>query len=146
VLAVPARAGHVRSLADLARPGIALVIGSRSVPVGAYTRAVLSRLPATRRRAILANVRSEEPDVAGVIAKLRARAADAGFTYATDVVAAGGALQARALPARLQPDVVYAAAVVSAARHPAQARAFIAGLLHGAGRAALRRAGFRAPP
>jgi molybdate transport system substrate-binding protein len=146
VLAVPVRRARVRSLRDLVRPGIALVIGSRSVPIGAYTRRVLSRLPTGRRRAILANVRSEEPDVAGVVAKLRAGVADAGFTYATDVAAAGGALRALALPAALQPGVVYAAAVVSRARHPTQARAFIRGLVRGAGRAALRRAGFQPLP
>lgn len=145
VLAVPAGRDRVRSLADLARPGTRLVIGSPSVPVGAYTRTVLSRLPPAQRRAILANVRSDEPDVAGVVGKLRAGAADAGFTYITDVVAAHGALRALALPARLQPDVVYAAAVVARAKHPAQARAFIAGLLRGAGRADLLRAGFRPP-
>jgi molybdate transport system substrate-binding protein len=146
VLAVPAHGGAVRSLADLARPGVSVVIGSPTVPVGSYTRTVLARLPAAQRRAILANVRSQEPDVAGVVAKLRVGAADAGFTYVTDVVAAGGALRAIELPQRLEPDVVYAAAVVVRARHPAQARQYIAGLLRGAGRAALRRAGFRPPP
>jgi molybdate transport system substrate-binding protein len=146
VLAVPAGSHRVRSLADLTRPGIAIVTGSATVPVGAYTRTVLARLPTAQRQAILGHLRSQEPDVAGVVAKLRAGAADAGFTYVTDVVATHGALRALALPARLQPDVVYAAAVVAHARHPTQARAFIAGLFHGVGQAALRRAGFRPPP
>src|SRR5437764_686034 len=73
VLAVPA-AGHVRSLADAERPGRAIAVGAPSVPIGAYTRTVLARLGA---RAILANVRSQEPDVAGIVAKLSQGAVDA---------------------------------------------------------------------
>ena len=57
-------------------------IGAETVPVGAYTRDVLGRLPAGAREQILANVRSEEPDVRGVVGKLTQGAADAGFVYA----------------------------------------------------------------
>jgi molybdate transport system substrate-binding protein len=147
VLAVPAAGGRtIRSLADLARQGVRIAIGSPSVPVGAYTRAVLSRLPAAEERAILANVRSSEPDVAGVVGKLAQGAADAGFVYVTDVRAAHGRLRAIALPARLQPDAAYAAAVVRGTSHPQAARAFVAGLLEGAGRRALLDAGFLPPP
>lgn len=60
VVVVPERSS-IGSLADLARPGARLAIGDPSVPVGAYTRQLLGRLPAAQRRAILANVRSEEP-------------------------------------------------------------------------------------
>jgi molybdate transport system substrate-binding protein len=145
VVAVPATGARVRVLADLALPGITIAVGSPSVPVGKYTRAVLARLSVVQRRAILANVRSREPDVAGVVGKVVQGAVDAGFVYATDVTGARGALREIPLPPRLQPDIVYAAAVVRGARHAAQARAFVEGLLH-AGRVALRRAGFRPPP
>ena len=72
VLAVPAGAGEVGSLADAAGSGVNLAIGSESVPVGAYTRKVLDALPPRERERILANVRSEEPDVAGIVGKLHA--------------------------------------------------------------------------
>jgi molybdate transport system substrate-binding protein len=145
VLAVPARSTLVRGLRDLERRGVTLAIGSASVPVGAYTRAVLARLPAPERRAILANVRSDEPDVSGVVGKLALGAVDAGFVYASDVRAAGGRLRAIALAPALRPGVVYEAAVVKGAAHPAQARAFLAALRGPAGRRALRRAGFLLP-
>jgi molybdate transport system substrate-binding protein len=145
VLAVP-RGSRIRSLADVARPGVRLVVGAPGVPVGSYTNEVLSRLPATERRAILANVRSKEPDVAGVVAKLVQQAGDAGLVYVTDVVAAKGSLRAIELPARLRPRVAYGAAVVRASRHPREARAFVRGLLAGAGRESLRRTGFAPPP
>ena len=64
-------------------------MGAESVPVGAYTRKVLDGLPAEQREAILANVRSNEPDVAGVVGKVAQGAVDAGFVYVTDVEAAG---------------------------------------------------------
>ncbi|HEX2392147.1 MAG TPA: molybdate ABC transporter substrate-binding protein [Solirubrobacterales bacterium] len=144
VVAVPA-GSDVSSLGDLARPGVKVVLGAPSVPVGAYTRAVLGRLPAGERRAIEANVRSEEPEVGSVVAKLEQGAADAGFVYVTDVKAAGEALMTVPIPPRLQPDVAYAAAVVKATAEPAAAREFLAGLVHGEGAADLRRAGFLPP-
>jgi molybdate transport system substrate-binding protein len=145
VLAVPAGSG-IGALEDLATNGVALAVGAEDVPVGAYTRTVLDKLPAAQRRAILANVRTEEPDVAGITGKLTQGAVDAGFLYVSDVRATDGALEAIELPDALQPDVAYGVAVVKGARHPQEARAFIAGLLDGDGARALERAGFEPPP
>jgi molybdate transport system substrate-binding protein len=146
VLAVPAGSEKVRSLADLARAGTTLAIGSASVPIGAYTRTVLARLPADRSRAVLARVRSEEPDVSGIVGKLTQGAVDAGFVYVSDVRATDGKLRAVELPAALQPDVAYGVAVVKGSRHAAQARRFVDGLVSGRGQQELRRAGFEPPP
>jgi molybdate transport system substrate-binding protein len=146
VLAVPAQGAKVTSVADLAKPGVTIAMGSASVPVGSYTRKVLGGLPAAERAKILGNVRSNEPDVGGVIGKVTQGAVDAGFVYVTDVKAAGDKVKAIELPASLQPRVAYAAAVVKGSKHPAQAKAFIAGLLNGAGASALRQAGFEPPP
>jgi molybdate transport system substrate-binding protein len=145
VIAVPSSSTRVRSVSDLQRPGVTIAIGSASVPIGSYTRKVLAKL-GTSSGKILANVRSEEPDVSGIVGKLTQGAVDAGFTYATDVKATKGALRAIALPASLQPVVAYGAAVVKGGPHPAQARAFIAGLLTGSGRSDLSQAGFLPPP
>lgn len=144
VMAVPA-GSEIDALEDLAEEGVDLVVGSEGVPVGAYARQVLAGLSRPVRRAILDNVRSEEPDVSGVVAKLTQGAADAGFLYATDLAAADGRLRAIELPSRLRPRIAYAAAVVVGARRPDAARAFIDGLLSGPGMVALRRAGFVAP-
>ena len=146
VLAVPASGPKVRGLDDLARKGVTIAIGSAGVPVGAYTRKVLGRLDGATRKAIHANVRSEEPDVGGISAKLGQRAADAGFLYVTDVAATNGRLKAIQLPARLQPTVAYGVAIVKGAPHRRAAQAFVAGLLDGAGAEALTTAGFEPPP
>jgi molybdate transport system substrate-binding protein len=146
VLAVPADGAKVSSLRDLERGGVAVAIGAAAVPIGAYTRTVLGKLPARERRAILGNVRSEEPDVAGITGKLTQGAVDAGFLYASDVRATDDKLKAIELPDALQPTVAYGIAVVKGAKHPKQAKAFITGLLHGAGADALKAAGFLPPP
>ena len=124
---------RVRSLADAARRGVTVAIGSPTVPVGVYARRVLAGVPLARR--ILANVRSQEPDVAGIVGKLEQGAVDAGFVYATDARAAG--LRAIPLP---RSDVEYAIAIV---RKSAAAQRFVRGLLSGAGRRALLAAGFK---
>jgi molybdate transport system substrate-binding protein len=145
VLAVPATS-KITSLAGVEKSGVTLVIGSAAVPIGIYTRKVLAKLGAASSAKILANVRSNEPDVSGIVGKLTQGAADAGFTYVTDVKATGGKLKAIALPASLQPVVAYGAAVVKGSGHQAQAEKFIAGLLNGTGHADLAQAGFLPPP
>jgi len=146
VLAVPAEDAEVASLEDLGTEGVTIAIGSQNVPVGSYTRTVLEKLPAAMGEAILANVRSEEPDVGGITGKLTQGAVDAGFLYASDVRATDGALKAIELPADLEPSVAYGVAVVKGAKQPEAARAFVAGLLEGPGAQALRSAGFEPPP
>jgi molybdate transport system substrate-binding protein len=146
VLAVPAGPGGIATLADAAGGGVDLAIGSAAVPIGAYTRRVLDALPARERERILGNVRSEEPDAAGIVGKLTQGAVDAGFVYASDVRATGDELEAIELPDALQPSVAYGAAVVTGAEHPEAARRFVAGLRSATGERALEAAGFEPPP
>src|SRR3954447_12207505 len=145
VLAVPADS-RISSLQDLGAKGVKLAIGAKDVPVGTYTRTVLARLPPSQSKAILANVRTEEPDVGGITGKLTQGAVDAGFLYASDVRATDDKLKAIQLPEELQPTVAYGVAVVKGAKHPKQVKAFIAGLLKGDGEQALQAAGFLPPP
>lgn len=137
--------GAVKSLVDLSRPGTKIVIGDPSVPVGAYTREVLGRLPAAEQAAILDNVRSEEPEVSSILAKVVSGAADAGFVYVTDAKTVAGQVRTVPVPSGLQPDVAYAAAVLDSSSEPGLARHYLNGLLHGPGARELRRAGFLPP-
>ena len=145
VLAVPDGSTKVTSLADVAKPGVTLVIGTTTVPVGDYTGKVLARLAPAQRTAIEANVKDREPDVTGIVGKLTQGAADAGFLYATDVKAAGGKLKAIDLPASLQPRVAYGIAVVKGTSRSSQAQQFINGLMSGKGRSDLLADGFLPP-
>jgi molybdate transport system substrate-binding protein len=145
VLAVP-KDSPIRSVADLTREGTKVVIGSESVPIGAYTRETLAKLPPAQEKAILANVRSNEPDVKGIVGKLTQGAADAGFVYVTDVNATGGRLKAIKLPAELEPHATYDAGVVKKAEQPELAGKFVDGLTKGDCSEALADAGFGGAP
>jgi molybdate transport system substrate-binding protein len=145
VLAVP-KDSKIDSVNDLTKSGVKLVIGSKTVPIGSYTRDTLAKLPPAEEKAILANVVSEEPDVKGIVGKLTQGAADAGFVYVTDVNATNGALKAIDLPTSLQPQVTYAAGVVKGAKQPDAGKQFVDGLVNGICADALKKAGFGAAP
>ena len=141
VIAVPA-SSPLESIEDLADEGVIVAVGAPSVPVGAYTRDVLGRLPGAVRQAIENNVRTREPDGKGVVGKVSQGAADAGFVYATDVAAAGEAVRPIRLPSNLRPRVAYAAAVVARSQ---AAQAYLDDLVRGRCQDELREAGFGAP-
>ena len=141
--AVPADS-DIDSVDQFAEPGTTLAIGSESVPIGSYTREVLARLPGDSGEQMLANVRSNEPDVKGIVGKLAQGAADGGFVYASDVQAASDRLKELPLPGEVQPSVVYAAGVVKGAEQPELAQRYVQGLVDGACYDALIAGGFGA--
>jgi molybdate transport system substrate-binding protein len=143
VIAVGGDGTAVERVEDLAKPGIQLAIGAESVPVGAYTREVLGRLPDGLEQRILANVRSEEPDVRGVVGKLTQGAADAGFVYLTDVTEGITGVE---LPPGLRPTVSYGAGVVEGSRRSDLGQQYLDGLTEGPCADALREEGFGPPP
>ena len=143
VIAVGGDGTAVERVQDLAKPGIKLVIGAETVPVGSYTRDVLAHLPDAVEEKILANVRSEEPDVKGVVGKLTQGAADAGFVYVTDIT---DGITGVELPAELQPTVAYGVGVVEGSKQPELAQQYLDGLTEGPCADALREEGFGPPP
>ena len=132
----------IRTVSDLRRPGIRLVLAASSVPIGKYARQVLARLGLN---AALSNVVSDERDVKGVVGKVVLGEADAGLVYVTDVKPVAGKVRAIAVPARGQPTVRYEIAVVRASRHATAARAFVVRVLGEVGRGHLAAAGFLLP-
>jgi molybdate transport system substrate-binding protein len=134
---------HIRSVYDLRRSGVRVVIGDKSVPVGAYTRQLLDTLGITA--AVLRNVVSEETDVKGIVAKVALGEADAGFVYRTDARPAREKVAAIGVPAWAQPPVRYEIAVVRSSSHRRAARAFVRRVESVRGRRILRAAGFGLP-
>lgn len=141
VLAVPkSNPAGLRTVFDLARKDVKLVIGNARVPIGAYTRRVLRRLGLT---SVLSKVVSQEPDVKGIVGKLALGQADAGFVYQTDVTPVAGRVVAIRLPTRAQPSVRYEIAVVAKSPNRAVARAWVKMITTDArARRLLTRAGF----
>jgi molybdate transport system substrate-binding protein len=133
----------IRSVFDLRNPGIKLVIGNASVPVGSYTRTVLKNMNLTAP--VLANVVSNESDVRSVLSKVALGEADAGFVYVTDAKTVSGKVNVLQLPAWAQPRVRYELAVLSSSRNKAAAQAFVDRVLSKAGQAKLKAAGFGVP-
>jgi molybdate transport system substrate-binding protein len=146
MLAVPSEGSDITSLDDLTKPGVKIAIGDPQVPIGAYTRETLDKLPSSESKAILANVASEEPDVLGIAAKINQGAVDAGFIYRSDVDASNGKINGIELPAKLEPDVAYGAGVVTDTEEPDEAAKFVDGLLSDEGQQALEDNGFLPPP
>src|SRR5438105_4888633 len=110
VLVPRSNPARVRSVYDLTRPGIKIVIGDATVPIGAYTRQILDTLGLEDD--ILKHVVSEETDVKGIVAKVALGETDAGFVYVTDAKPVASKVKTIALPAWAQPPIRYEIAVV----------------------------------
>ena len=152
VLLPRANPAHLAGLADLARPGVKLVVAAQAVPVGRYTRELLDRLagspgfPADFRARVEANVVSLEENVKAVVAKVALGEADAGVVYGSDVTPDLRPRTRRIeIPARYNVTAEYPVAVLRGSRHPDLARAFVALLGSAVGDSALSRAGFLPP-
>jgi molybdate transport system substrate-binding protein len=129
----------IRSVYDLRRKDVKLVIAAAAVPVGAYTRTVLRKLALS---SVLAKVVSQESDVRAVTGKVALGQADAGFVYVTDARAVSDQVTVIRIPAWAQPRVRYEIAVVSRSDRKAAAQTWIRMLLSARGQAALRNYGF----
>ena len=137
--------GPVETLEDLAVDGTLVVLAGPEVPAGAYARTALARLDATLgdgfEARVLANVVSEEPNVRQAASKVVLGEADAAFVYATDAAILDG-VRTIAIPADANVQAAYPAAVLTDARHPELARAFLAFLASDDARAILAARGF----
>ncbi len=147
VILPPGNLANVLKLADLARPGLKLVLADGSVPAGNYARQVLEKMSqdpaygADFGNKVLANVVSDETDVKQVVAKVELGEADAGIVYVSDAVASP-TLVTLTIPAEFNVVATYPIAVLSAAREAEQGRAFIRYLTSSTGQAILAKWGF----
>ncbi|MFL5919475.1 MAG: molybdate ABC transporter substrate-binding protein [Gaiellaceae bacterium] len=143
VLVPRSNPADIRTVYDLRRSGVKVVIGDRSVPIGTYTRQILDALGIGSE--VAKNVVSEETDVKGIVTKVALGEADAGFVYRTDARAVASRTRPIAVPGWAQPPIRYELAVVTSSSHRAAARAFVAKVKSQRGRRVLTRAGFGAP-
>jgi molybdate transport system substrate-binding protein len=133
----------IRTVYDLRRSGVKVVIGDRTVPIGTYTRQILDALGIGSE--VAKNVVSEETDVKGIVTKVALGEADAGFVYRTDARAVASRTRPIAVPGWAQPPIRYELAVVTSSSHRAAARAFVAKVKSQRGGRVLARAGFGTP-
>jgi molybdate transport system substrate-binding protein len=143
VLVPRSNPADIKSVYDLRRTGLKVVIGDKTVPIGSYTRQILDALGITSD--VMNNVVSEETDVKGIVTKVAMGEADAGFVYRTDARPVSARTRAIPLPAWAQPPIRYEITIVKSSSHRAAARAYVRKVLSKRGRTLLAAAGFGLP-
>jgi molybdate transport system substrate-binding protein len=141
VVVVPkANPARIRTVYNLAKSGVKLVVAGPGVPVGSYTLQILKNMNLSAP--VLKNVVSRETDVREVLAKVALGEADAGFVYSTDAKTVSGKVTVIRVPAWAQPKVQYGMCIVSKSSDKADAQAFIKKVLSKAGQARMLQYGF----
>lgn len=139
IVVPPGNPGGVTSFADLARPGLDVVVCAPQVPCG----------NATQRIEDLTGVRlspvSEESSVTDVLGKVVTGQADAGLVYVTDAAGAGDKVESVPFPESARIVNTYPIAVLQKSGDPYAAGEFAAFVIGPDGRNVLSAAGFGAP-
>ncbi len=129
----------VSGLEDFARGDLALALCAPEVPCGSAARDVFDAAGVTPEPD------TYEEDVRAALTKVEIGELDAALVYASDVIAAGDDVAGIGFPEAADAVNRYPVCVLTDARNPAAADAFIALVRSGAGQRALADAGFRAP-
>jgi molybdate transport system substrate-binding protein len=136
IVVPPGNPGKVTSFADLATPGLAVVVCAPEVPCGRATR----RLEDATGVAL--SPVSEESSVTDVLNKVVTGEADAGLAYVTDASGAGDSVEAVTVPEAAQIVNIYPIAALAEAPQPQLAEEFVDLVTGPRGQQALAGAGF----
>ncbi len=152
VVVVPAtNPAGISTLADLAKPGVRLVLAAKDVPIGNYARQILEKASQDPQygsdfaNRILANVVSEETNVRAALSKAALGEVDATFVYRTDATTPDmrDKVKIVEIPAQFNVIAEYPIAVVKNAPNPAGAQAFVDFVLSPEGQRILAKWGFK---
>jgi len=139
-IAVPAgNPGGITGLADLADPEKTIALCAAEVPCGAAAEQVFDAAGLTAAPDTL------EEDVKAALTKVTLGEVDAALVYATDVQAAGSAVEGIEFPESADAVNGYPICPLTGAPNPAGARAFVELVGSAAGQEALTAAGFGTP-
>ncbi|WP_030561356.1 molybdate ABC transporter substrate-binding protein [Streptomyces aureocirculatus] len=127
----------VKTLKDLARSGLKVVLAAPEVPVGRYSKQVLDA------QKVDVEPVSQEPNVRAVLSKVELGEADAGIVYKTDVTAADGKAEGVDIPDAQNAVASYPAATLKTSGHSEAAADFVKWLSGPAAQKMLRDAGFQ---
>lgn len=135
----PGNPAHVTGWADLAKPGLKVVICAPQVPCGAATATVESKTGVTLKPV------SQESSVTDVLGKVSSGEADAGIVYVTDVKGAGKSVDSVPFPEAKDVVNTYPIAAIKQGQDFTGGAAFIAYVTGPEGRKVLEAAGFGKP-
>lgn len=151
-IVVPKSGSPVATFADLAKPGVRLVLAGPEVPVGKYAREILANASKANggistdfSDKVLANLKSNEANVRAVLSKVQLGEADAGIVYTTDAAIAANDVKLVEIPAAYNVIAQYPIAVTKSAKNSALAKAWIAFLTGPEGQAIMAKYGFGKP-
>ncbi|SFT51594.1 molybdate ABC transporter substrate-binding protein [Arthrobacter sp. ov118] len=139
IAVLPTNPASIHSFADLAKPGVKVVVCAPQVPCGAATDTVEKATGTT-----LAPV-SEESSVTDVLGKVTSGEADAGLVYVTDVKTAGDRVKGIPFAESDKAVNTYPIATVGTSKNKDLAQAFIAAVTDSEGKKVLNDAGFGTP-
>lgn len=135
----PANPAAIGSFADLARPGVRVVVCAAQVPCGAAAKSVEGKAGVALKPV------SEESSVTDVLGKVTSGEADAGLVYATDVRAAGGKVKGIPFPEAAVAVNRYPIAALKTSGNKELAAAFVSLVTGSEGQKILSDAGFGRP-
>lgn len=148
VILAPGNPANIAAPADLATPGVRLLIAAPDLPIGVATQKLLDNLGAEIapdfKEKVMANVVSTELGVKPIVTKVGLGDADAGIVYLTDATAAPE-LSTLPIAGAANVTVAFVAAPLAGATHPDLAAAFVDYIQSADGQAVLQALGFLPP-
>ena len=142
----------IAALADLAKPGLKVVLAAQVVPVGQYSLDFLDKavkdpaFGASYKDNVIKNVVSYEDNVKAVLTKVSLGEADAGIVYVTDITAdAKTSVGTIDIPDALNTIATYPIARLSASKNADLADAYVSFVLSTEGQVVLAKYGFLGP-
>lgn len=139
IAVAPGNPKGITSLDDLAKSGVTVVLCASEVPCGNAAHTALDAA------GVKVTPVSEEQNVAAVATKVASGDADAGLIYKTDVLASAGRIEGVGFPEASKAVNHYPIAVLTDAKNPDAAAAFIALVLSPDGQQTLADLGFGKP-
>jgi molybdate transport system substrate-binding protein len=139
IAVAPGNPLNITSVADLTKPGVSVVIGDPSVPVGQYAAKVISMA------GIHLTPKSLQLSDAAVLQQLESGDADAALVFATDVSGAGNKVTGVPIPDAQNDIGTYEIAAVKSSSNLTAAEAFVTEAVSGSIQTELQTAGFLTP-
>ena len=139
-IAVPdGNPARVRTVADLARPGVTVAVCQPKTPCGAGAETVFANAGITVRPV------TEEPDVKAALAKVTLGEVDAAMVYVTDVPASAPDVRGITIPAQVNTTTDYLITTIADSQNAQTATRFVNYVTSQQGLRVLADAGFGPP-
>ncbi|MDD1694568.1 MAG: molybdate ABC transporter substrate-binding protein [Methanoregula sp.] len=150
VILPPNNPANIKSLADLAKPGVKIAMADKSVPVGTATAAVTANIAKSTgftqawNTSVYNNVVSFETSEPAVASKVALGEVDAGFVYESTYIAGKDKYVAISIPKAVNYLQTYTIGVMNQSTSKGAAADFETFMLSDAGQNDLKAYGFRA--